>query len=292
MLRTACQDLCLAEKSFLCRAITYDYGRRVCRLYRETRRSKPNAFKPTSDFVDYFENKCANGKSPRAPTINHSLAYRHTKFIRLSFDECVFLSIVHKQICPHASIGISKIATLSMLIIRWLRHRWAIVNANAIPSWHSTASRSTLTRSVGNVRYLVKIPFHSQPQCWMKRALVPPSRRRVSIRASPSFNKIHSSVRKATASKVSSIEQQQQHYSLIEYHVIEFVCTFSFVVSVQCNQQDMMLTLNFESPFHGRVYTKSNPSQCFVTGNGQTQLQVRTMSYDHSFDCHMFVSMV
>ncbi|OTF78126.1 hypothetical protein BLA29_008887 [Euroglyphus maynei] len=34
-----------------------------------------------------------------------------------------------------------------------------------------------------------------------------------------------------------------------------------------------MLTLNFDSPFMGRVYTKSNPSQCFVNGNGQLQLQ-------------------
>ena len=45
-------------------------------------------------------------------------------------------------------------------------------------------------------------------------------------------------------------------------------------MSVQCNQQDMMLTLNFDSPFYGRIYTKSNPSQCFVNGNGQSQVQV------------------
>lgn len=46
------------------------------------------------------------------------------------------------------------------------------------------------------------------------------------------------------------------------------------LVSVQCNQEDMMLTLNFDSPFMGRVYTKSNPSECFINGNGQLQLQV------------------
>lgn len=50
-----------------------------------------------------------------------------------------------------------------------------------------------------------------------------------------------------------------------------------FPVSVQCNQQDMLLALNFDSPFYGRVYTKGNPSQCFVNGNGQTQLQVSTL---------------
>lgn len=44
-------------------------------------------------------------------------------------------------------------------------------------------------------------------------------------------------------------------------------------VSVQCNQQDMILTLNFDSPFNGRIYTKHNPSQCYVNGNGQNQIQ-------------------
>ncbi|XP_054714744.1 uncharacterized protein LOC129224331 [Uloborus diversus] len=44
-------------------------------------------------------------------------------------------------------------------------------------------------------------------------------------------------------------------------------------VSVQCNPQDMLLTIHFDSPFHGRVYAKGNPSQCFVVGTGQTSLQ-------------------
>ncbi|XP_022709763.1 uncharacterized protein LOC111272502 [Varroa jacobsoni] len=44
-------------------------------------------------------------------------------------------------------------------------------------------------------------------------------------------------------------------------------------VSVQCNQQDMVLTLNFDMPFHGRIYSRNNPNQCYVMGNGQTQMQ-------------------
>nr|XP_042909465.1 uncharacterized protein LOC107457465 [Parasteatoda tepidariorum] len=44
-------------------------------------------------------------------------------------------------------------------------------------------------------------------------------------------------------------------------------------VSVQCNPQDMLLTIHFDSPFHGRVYAKGNPSLCFVVGTGQTSLQ-------------------
>ena len=44
-------------------------------------------------------------------------------------------------------------------------------------------------------------------------------------------------------------------------------------VSVQCSPQEMMLTLNFDTPFIGRVYAKGNPSQCFIVGTGQTRLQ-------------------
>ncbi|GFQ84988.1 uncharacterized protein TNCT_653901, partial [Trichonephila clavata] len=44
-------------------------------------------------------------------------------------------------------------------------------------------------------------------------------------------------------------------------------------VSVQCNPQDMLLTIHFDNPFHGRVYARGNPSQCFVVGTGQTSLQ-------------------
>lgn len=63
-------------------------------------------------------------------------------------------------------------------------------------------------------------------------------------------------------------EEPLTQCSLIDIHL------FSSSVSVQCNQQDMVLTLNFDSPFNGRVYAKGSPSQCFVVGTGQTQLQV------------------
>ncbi|XP_067124590.1 uncharacterized protein [Centruroides vittatus] len=44
-------------------------------------------------------------------------------------------------------------------------------------------------------------------------------------------------------------------------------------VSVQCNQQDMILTVNFAVPFNGRVYAKGNPAQCYMLGTGQQSLQ-------------------
>lgn len=76
---------------------------------------------------------------------------------------------------------------------------------------------------------------------------------------------ILSLAKRATVSKVSEISLVAKSCNSI--------LLFSFSVSVQCNQQDMLLTLNFDSPFNGRVYAKGNPSQCFVVGSGQNQLQ-------------------
>lgn len=58
--RLRCQELCLKERSFVCRSGEYDYATQQCRLSSEDRRSQPTAFRvaPTSG-VDYFENQCS-----------------------------------------------------------------------------------------------------------------------------------------------------------------------------------------------------------------------------------------
>ena len=38
-------------------------------------------------------------------------------------------------------------------------------------------------------------------------------------------------------------------------------------ISVQCNNENMVLQLNFDSAFFGRIYSKANPTQCYLTGN-------------------------
>lgn len=37
-------------------------------------------------------------------------------------------------------------------------------------------------------------------------------------------------------------------------------------ISVQCNNENMVLQLNFDSAFFGRIYSKANPTQCYLTG--------------------------
>ena len=117
MLRTACQDLCLSERTFQCRSITYDYGRRLCRLFRETRRSKPNSFKLSSDHVDYFEYKCADGNYFFVFYIlNLVKANRNgngEKTEKLSRETmcvcvCVCVSLGQSKLVPIGQIGIGK----------------------------------------------------------------------------------------------------------------------------------------------------------------------------------------
>lgn len=43
-------------------------------------------------------------------------------------------------------------------------------------------------------------------------------------------------------------------------------------ISVQCNNENMVLQLNFDSAFFGRIYSKANPTQCYLTGNGENHL--------------------
>uniref|UniRef100_A0A6P6YG15 Uncharacterized protein LOC113797539 n=1 Tax=Dermatophagoides pteronyssinus TaxID=6956 RepID=A0A6P6YG15_DERPT len=58
--RLRCQELCLKERSFVCRSGEYDYALQQCRLSSEDRRSQPSSFQHAiSSSVDYFENQCS-----------------------------------------------------------------------------------------------------------------------------------------------------------------------------------------------------------------------------------------
>ncbi|KFM81370.1 hypothetical protein X975_13264, partial [Stegodyphus mimosarum] len=55
-----CEKLCITEERFRCRSADYDEIQHICRMSRETRRTKPNAFRvaPGSG-RNYLENQCA-----------------------------------------------------------------------------------------------------------------------------------------------------------------------------------------------------------------------------------------
>jgi putative uncharacterized protein (fragment) len=74
-----------------------------------------------------------------------------------------------------------------------------------------------------------------------------------------------------SSNDLTSVESSSNALHLRRYSLFSEKSNYE-QVSVHCSQQEMMLTLNFDTPFIGRVYAKGNPSQCFVVGTGQTRL--------------------
>ena len=55
--RRDCEELCLRERGFKCRSASYNTISLECSLSPETRRTKPNAFRSSTN-VEYLENQC------------------------------------------------------------------------------------------------------------------------------------------------------------------------------------------------------------------------------------------
>ena len=60
--RLQCEELCLLEREFSCASAEYFYSEEECRLSRDTRRSRPAAFRAATEKVDYLENQCHREK--------------------------------------------------------------------------------------------------------------------------------------------------------------------------------------------------------------------------------------
>lgn len=190
--RTECQDLCLGEKSFVCRAASYNYSSHSCKLFTESKRSKPTALRPV-DSVDYFENQCA--KEP-----------------------------VTCQYKDHAD------------------------------SFLPLVDRLTTAFSLSDC----------QRQCDAERAF---NCRSVSYETFARDCALHSEDTMSVGSTNAAVSLISRRHSIYSE---KGSCE---QISVQCTPQDMLLTLNFDSPFSGRVYAKGNPSACYVLGTGSPQLQ-------------------
>uniref|UniRef100_T1JZ41 ZP domain-containing protein n=1 Tax=Tetranychus urticae TaxID=32264 RepID=T1JZ41_TETUR len=190
-LRSDCQDHCLAESTFVCRSATFDYSRKICKLFKETQRSRPSAFKATSEEIDYLENHCVKEPS----------------------------SCQYKDFTDTFSGNIDRVT-----------HAFSLTDC--------------------------------QRQCDTER-LFPC---RALNYESYSRECLLSSYDIASIGLGQKALQLRRHSIYSEKGNCE-------QVTVQCNPQDMVLTLNFDTPFMGRVYAKGNPAQCFEVGTGQTRMQ-------------------
>jgi hypothetical protein len=240
LVRTDCQDYCLAEKTFSCRSVTYNYKSKACRLFTETRRSRPNSFKPTLEDIDYLENQCASS-SPTCQYRDHSdMFFPFVDRLTNAFS----LSDCQRQ-CDGERLFQCRGVSFETFARDCALHS------------EDTSSLKTVIAS----HYSLLASTASPP-------LIPESR---NASSSVSFDATSSMPETPSSSSLqlfgsNSILQQRRHSIYSEKGSCE-------QVSVQCTQQDMLLTMNFDTPFSGRVYAKGNPSQCYVLGTGSTQLQ-------------------
>ncbi|KAL1469347.1 hypothetical protein MTO96_005044 [Rhipicephalus appendiculatus] len=199
--RAQCEDLCLRERTFVCRSATYQQSRLLCRLHAENRRTRPALYARTAEDIDYL------GEYVRPGTFLMRLVLAEPSTCQYREHVDRFLPIIDR-----------------------LGHAFSLAEC--------------------------------QRQCDLERLF--------SCRA-VNFETVHRdcalSSEDAQSTPLGAAALVHRRYSVYSE---KGTCE---QVSVQCNQQDMLLAMNFDTPFHGRVYAKGNPSQCFVVGNGQNTLQ-------------------
>jgi len=233
--RTECQDYCLGEKTFSCKSVTYNYKSKACKLFTETRRSRPQLFKASVEDVDYMENHCAK-EPPTCQYKDHNDMYfpfvdRLTNAFSLSDcqrqcdGERLFScrAVAYETFARECALYSEDTSSVKTLVgSHYQTITSAASSATSSPDLVASSTSSTTTTA---------FPVDHVP-LFGRQAIL--QQRRHSI-----------------YSEKGSCEQ----------------------VTVQCTQQDMLLTMNFDTPFSGRVYAKGNPSQCYVLGTGSTQLQ-------------------
>ena len=234
--RAECQDYCLGEKTFSCKSVTYNYKSKLCKLFTETRRSRPQLFKATLDDVDYMENHCAK-EPPTCQYKDHNDMYfpfvdRLTNAFSLSDcqrqcdGERLFScrAVAYETFARECALYSEDTSSVKTVIGS---HYQTITSAASSPTSSPDLVASSTTSSSTSTAFPVDhLPLFGRQAILQQR-------------------------RHTVYSEKGSCEQ----------------------VTVQCTQQDMLLTMNFDTPFSGRVYAKGNPSQCYVLGTGSTQLQ-------------------
>lgn len=99
--REECQDLCLAETTFMCRSATFDSALSICYLTESNKDLDPNYLSAEKGF-DYMENVCLHGEN-RCQGINHFIQedakqlVHDQAFMSMPIGKSTF-EIIHKNV--------------------------------------------------------------------------------------------------------------------------------------------------------------------------------------------------
>lgn len=260
--RVQCEIHCLNEAGFSCRSATYDYVNKICRLFKNTRRTI------MSQFIDLES-------SSSSPSIQHPV-----------------ISIPNSQpgtaqiLTDSEPIQAAQSSIANTVIESGLSRRQA--GARQI------ASTITAEPSDGNknIDYLENtcVPEPSSCQYRQLYDLLSPYVDKINHAVSSSDCQRQCDLERLFSCKsinydpntrscmlinedLISLNRGQQASLLPKKNTIYSEKGNCEMISVQCNSQEMLVSINFDSPFRGRVMAKGNPEHCFMIGDGQTSIQ-------------------
>jgi len=252
--KTHCEALCLNEANFSCRAATYDYTTRVCRLYKNTRRTI------MSQFVDL---ESGTSSSTISQVISNVSSSQMTSAVQPSVDEIASAQSVtgsntDSSRTPMNARQYSGIPEVMSRNVDYFEN-------TCTPEPSSCQYRQLydlFSAYIDKVNHAVSLS-DCQRQCDLERLFSCKS-----INYDPSTRNCM-----LVNEDLISLGRSQQASLLPKKNNIYSEKGNCEMISVQCNSQEMLVSINFESPFRGRVMARGNPEQCFLLGDGQTSIK-------------------
>lgn len=260
--RNQCETLCLNEASFSCRAGTYDYYNKICRLFKNTRRTI------MSQFVD-MESGMLNPESVESkPEVTAGTAH----IIGGGTGEVESLvSSSSNQVANSNDLNppIKRQADARQLIIQTAEPTSNQRNIDyfentCVPEPSSCQYRQMydmFSPYIDKISHAVSLS-DCQRQCDLERLFsckslnYDPATKNCML-----INEDLISLSRGSKQSQALISRRGSVYS--EKGNCE-------MINVQCTSQEMLVSINFDTPFRGRIMAKGNPDQCFMLGDGQT----------------------
>ena len=304
--RDQCETFCINEASFSCRSATYDYNEKLCRLFKSTRRTM------LSHFIDLEQaNNKSDQNDPRLGPLGSSDSHPGTAQVLSPSHEDSVSASSSDSIQTSATSGLPNTSSVGSdggrrpLGAGSQASARQLSNANAPPAQQQQINAEPTNSGGHNIDYMENTctpepsscqyrqiydqfsPFidkviHAssladcQRQCDQERLFTcksvnfdPSSRNCMLVNEDLiSLNRL------ASANSIANTMGQQQKDSLLpKRNTIYSEKGNCEMISVQCNSKEMLVLVNFDSPFRGRIMAKGNPEQCFLLGDGQTSLQ-------------------
>lgn len=260
--RTQCEIHCINEAAFSCRSATYDYANKICRLFKNTRRTI------VSQFVDL--ESPTSSPSNQHPAI--SLPNSQTGSAHIVTDsesiQTAYSSITNTMIesgMNRRQAGARQVTSTTSAEPSDESKNIDYLENTCVPEPSSCQYRQLydlISPYVDKINHAVSLS-DCQRQCDLERLFSCKS-----INYDPSTRSCM-----LINEDLISLNRGQQASLLPKKNSIYSEKGNCEMISVQCNSQEMLVSVNFESPFRGRIMAKGNPEHCFIIGDGQTSIQ-------------------